>query len=132
MRFLVSVFLLTLFSASAFAHDDKRYIYLDCKDKTGAQNITLAINMHDKLLSYINSSYWKITESGSYHNESFIYLGVNMKSQYFDGKSRKDWQTRFVINRINGFLFINHDDLRAGRNRGETLTTLQCKNGRMF
>ena len=132
MRFLVSVLLLTMFSASAIAHDDKKWIYLDCKSETGKWNLTLAINRTHKEKSSISISSGKITQDGSFENESFIYLGVKFEEYIFDGKREKDWQTSFKINRINGVLFVSHDDLRAGDLNGRVYAILQCNKGRMF
>ena len=135
MRFLVLVLLLTMFSGSAIAHDDKKWIHLDCKGKWEWQtdiNLTLSINMNAKEYSKINASNMTIMKKGSYHNESHIKLRVKVNYHYANRQGYNDWQTIFSINRINGKLFVSNDDLRAGKANGDVFATFQCKQGRMF
>ena len=147
MRFLASVLLLTMFSGSAIAKEQDRWLYLDCLDVLAGGSNTFAIDMTGKQKVETSVRYLKIKKISkelvkNINETDFIYTAVGKTLILFQGtiknfvtdtgKKYDHYKMYFEINRINGKMTVYHGDEREMFLMDVRYSSGDCKRGRRF
>ena len=147
MRFLVSVLLLAMFSSSAIAKEEDRWLYLDCLDVMHSGSNTFTIDMTGKTNVETNVETLTIKKISkklinNIHELDFVYNAIGRSKILFEGsidgfvvngKKHDNYQIYFIINRINGVMTVYHRDERENHLKGKRYSDGECsKKGRRF
>jgi hypothetical protein len=145
MRFLVSMLLLAMFSSSAIAKEEDRWLYLYCNEVAG-QTATFAIDLKGIKKVETDLRSFTIQEldeklSKRYESSKNIFSaasqGFILFQGYFDllvvgSKRYLNYKMYFLINRINGFLSAHHWDERTKDLTDKRYSFGECRSGRRF